>query len=52
MSMSYAGVVMPGNQPNMPCTHYQQLSRHKSFSPVYPYNMPLTTEGIYTLFWT
>jgi DNA-binding response OmpR family regulator len=31
IDMSYAGVVMPGNQPNMPCTHYQQLSRHKSF---------------------
>jgi two-component system response regulator YesN len=35
MGMSYAGVVMPGNQPNMPCTHYQQLSRQKlSSGPV------------------
>ena len=26
---------MPGNQPNMPCTHYQQLSRQKlSSGPV------------------
>jgi hypothetical protein len=42
--------MMPGYQPNMPCTHYQQLSRHKCFDPVDSINVLYytgwTTEGI------
>jgi len=48
--------MMPGYQPNMPCTHYQQLSRHKCFDPVDSINVLYytgwTTEEIYTLIWT
>jgi hypothetical protein len=45
--------MMPGYQPNMPCTHYQQLSRHKRLwllADQVPYIT--ITEGIYTLIWT
>jgi hypothetical protein len=48
---SCASMVMPGQQPNMPCTHRQQLSRHKRLGYCL-ISYRLMTEVIYTLIWT